>query len=226
MTVKLWGFEIIHEDDIRYHILRDNYPKLQEGPPNKVIEQNTLNILEYSQFSMCDLIYYWNPAKFDNFPCSYEYLGQYLGIYQDRGQVICFQEGPHQSELPQKKIVYITRTTFGAFLPEELITPELKENLEKLDATIVEKCDNSITQAGIEEFVMENIHFGNEAILMTNSKYPEHAMPQRYDALTREKPNGHLTIKLLFQKGKGISTSINHTPQMGIKRKPRQTAEQ
>ena len=77
---------MIHEAEIRYRTPRDNYPKLEGGIPIYVIEQNTLDILEYAQFSMYEPMYYWNPAEFDKFTRGGEQLGRYFSVAQDRGQ--------------------------------------------------------------------------------------------------------------------------------------------
>ena len=57
--------------------------------------------------------------------------------------------------------MYIPRKTVRVVLPEERIKPETKENLQNLDTNIVEKCGNLVTRVDIEEFIVENIHFGD-----------------------------------------------------------------
>ena len=56
MPVQLWEFSMVHEADIISHTPRDNYTGLEGRLPREIIEKNTLNILEYAQFSMYDPI--------------------------------------------------------------------------------------------------------------------------------------------------------------------------
>ena len=77
---------MIHESGIRYLTPRDNYPRLEGRLKREVIEENTLDILEYAHLSMYETIYYWNPDVFDKFTHSGEHIENYLIVDQDRGQ--------------------------------------------------------------------------------------------------------------------------------------------
>ena len=62
--------------------------------------------------------------------------------------------------------------TFRGFLPEYLNKPHLKYKLTYLDATMITKYDTLVTHADDEEFVVENIYFGDEAVSTTKPKDP------------------------------------------------------
>ena len=100
-------------------------------------------------------------------------------MFLSRGYRRCvFCVGTHQSELPQANFVYVQRKIFRSVLSEELSTPEFKEKLSKIDATIVARCGNPVTEAKVE-CIMDNIPFGNEAVSTTRPKYPEHIIPDQ-----------------------------------------------
>ena len=56
----------------------------------------------------------------------------------------------------------MTREKVIVVLTKDLRTTKFKDKLEKLDVTIVAKCGDPFTQAGVEEFVVDNILFGDE----------------------------------------------------------------
>ena len=51
--------------------------------------------------------------------------------------------------------------------------------MAKLYSIIVEKYGDPFTQSNVEEFVVENIHFGDEALSKINPKYLDHTMPDQ-----------------------------------------------
>ena len=50
--------------------------------------------------------------------------------------------------------------------------------------TIVSKCGEPVTQAGVEEFVVEDIPFGYDAVSATKTKDPYNTMTYQDDAPT------------------------------------------
>ena len=104
--------------------------------------------------------------------------------------------------------MYIPSTTVRLVLTEELRSLESKYKLENLDATIFAKFVDPVTQADVEESVVGNIHFGDEAISTTKHKDPEHAISYQDDAPTPYHYNGYLTMKLLFPIFEGYQLTV------------------
>ena len=76
-----------------------------------------------------------------------------------------------------------------AVMPENLINQYFKDKLDNMDSNFVAKCVVSVTKANVEELVVENTPFGDEAISTTNPKDTEHVMPEEDDAPTTEQSN-------------------------------------
>ena len=125
---------------------------------------------------MYGLIYYWNPDDFDKFPRSGEKLGRYLGVSKDKVQTVRFGVVPQQSKSPQENFVYIPRKTVRGVLPKEPSNPEFKYKFTNLDATIIAKCGDPVTQANTEEFIVDNIPIWDEAVSTTKPKDMEHVI--------------------------------------------------
>ena len=70
-----------------------------------------------------------------------------------------------------------------------------------MGAIIVAKCGNPVTQADVEEFIVENIPLGDEAVSTTKPKDLEHVILDQYNAPTPNHSDEHLTMELLFPRG-------------------------
>ena len=121
---------------------------------------------------------------------------------------MCFGLVQQQIDLWQANFVYMPKKTVIQVLTEDLSTPMFKEKLKNLDATIVAKCVDPVTQADIEWFVMENTPFGYEDVSTTNTKDPEHAIPDQDDVTTPEQYYEYPKIILIWQRSKGCQWSV------------------
>ena len=117
-------------------------PSLHDRVPCEVIEGNTLDISEYSQFDWYQYVWYHDPAV--QFPEDRRKLGRWIGAAHDVGSPMTFWVLPASCRV-------IARSTVSSLSEDELADPIIKTRMVELDLAIAEKIGNSITDDDMDD---------------------------------------------------------------------------
>ena len=77
-----------------------------------------------------------------------------------------------------------------------------------MDATVVAKFGNPVTQADVEESIVENTPFVDEAVYTTKPRDPEHVIIEQDDAPPPENSNEYLTTKVILPRNEGYQKAV------------------
>jgi hypothetical protein len=121
-------------------------PALDGRVPAEVVEGSTPDISEYAQFDWYQYVWYYDPTV--SFPADPRKLARWVGVAHDVGNPVTFWVLPASCKV-------IARSTVWGLTDDERNDPRIQAQIAELDASILEKIGDLISDTEIDPEVAQ-----------------------------------------------------------------------